>query len=196
MLELNGALLRGMQDPLSLMAQDGQMTCLTAFIEDAEGRHIPYPAGMTTARRWLHAIMGFEPVESGFISIDGEPLTSTTVLALRRMMAFVPDRLDDVGQITRYEAPTVQEIFALKNNRQLPISNGMLAEEVKRTGIAGPQAQLLAVAVLLQRRVLLVDSPVAGAVPYLLQQAADNHIVIVASTDENVIRAAHKVVCV
>ena len=193
MLELNSALLRGTKDPLSLMAQDGQLTCLSAWHDDADGRH-PAPAGMVIARRWLHAIMGFEPVDSGFISIDGEPLTATTVLALRRLMAFVPDKLDDVGQIMRYEAPTVQEIFALKTNRQLPISNGMLAEEVKRTGVTGPQAQLLAVAVLLQRRVLLIDSPVSEAIPYLLQQASEGRTVIVASADETVRRASHQVV--
>ena len=43
---------------LSLIAQDGQMTCITG----SEG------SGKTTL---LRTLMGFLPVEEGFVSVDG-----------------------------------------------------------------------------------------------------------------------------
>lgn len=177
MLELNDVLIRGEQSTLSMMAREGQLTCLV-------GGNV----------RWLHAILGFEPVISGFISIDGEPLTPRSAASMRRLMAFVPDSLDAVGQINVYEPPTVQDIFALKANRQQAISNGLLSEEMKRTGTTGIKAQLLAVAGLLNRRILLIDRPDVASLPYLRHQADTGHIVIICSSNNTIIRAADNVV--
>ena len=77
MLELNDVLIEGESHTLSLMAYERQITCVVG------------------SARWLYAMMGFEPVTAGFISIDGEPLTPKTAQALRRQMAFAPRRLDD-----------------------------------------------------------------------------------------------------
>ena len=177
MLELNDVLIRGEQSTLSMMAREGQLTCLVGG-----------------SVRWLHAILGFEPVVSGFISIDGEPLTPRSAVAMRRLMAFVPDSLDAVGQINVYDPPSVQDVFALKANRQQAISNGLLSEEMKRTGTTGIKAQLLAVAVLLNRRLLLIDRPDVASLPYLRRQADAGRIVIVCSSDDAVIAAADNVV--
>jgi len=176
MLELNDVLLRGEQWTLSMMARDRQMTCLVG------------------SSRWLYAMLGFEPVVSGFISVDGEPLTPRTVGALRRLMAFAPQCLDAVGTVTIYEPPTVQDVFSLKANRHLPISNGLLSEEMKRTGAVGDQARLLAVAVLLRRSILLVDHPCASSIAYLRAQAREGSTVIVVSSDPEIINAADHVV--
>ena len=72
MLELNDVLLKGEKSTLSLMAAEGQLTCIVGPV------------------RWLHAMMGFEPVLAGYISIDGEPLTPQLAATMRRSMAFVP----------------------------------------------------------------------------------------------------------
>lgn len=182
MLELNEVLLSGEERTVSGMAAEGQVTCLIGG--SAQRR-----------RRWLYAVLGFEPLVRGFISLDGEPLTKATKRELRSMMAFVPARLEAQGEVVVYEPPTVQEVFSLKANRHVPISNGILSEEVKRTGIGGDYAQWLAVAVLLDKPILLVESPPAGALNYLEHQAAAaGRMVIVATDDEMIVGRADAVI--
>ena len=180
MLELNDVLLKGEKSTLSMMAHEGQLTCLTHRGADLR----------STPLRWLYAMLGFEPVMAGFISIDGEPLTPRTVLSLRRLMAFVPSSLEDVGQITVYDAPTPDDVFALKANRhQSPqnIDAEALQREIQLTGATGLKARLLAVAVLLNRPILLIDRPVASSIPYLRRQATAGRTVIMASNDSAVV---------
>ena len=182
MLELNEVLLSGEERTLSLMARAGQMTCLV---------------GATRQRRsrWLMAMLGLEPVQMGFISVDGEPLTPTTVGLLRPLMGYVPDCLQTEGEVVSYEPPTVQDVFRLRANRQLPISNGILGEEMRRTGDSdADEARRLAVAVLLGRPILLVDHPSAAALSYLQLQARGGRTVIVATDESAVINAADLVV--
>ena len=174
MLELNDVLIRGEQSTLSLMAHEGQVTCL------AGGSH------------WLQAMLGFEPVLAGFISVDGEPLTFKTIRKLRRMMAFVPDRLDDVGEVIVYDAPAVADVFALKANRQTDASS--LQQEMAQTGATGQKASLLAVAALLNRAILLVDNPLPSSLPYLHRLAEKGCTVIVASSDRTVMSMADHLV--
>ena len=181
MLELNEVLLSGEEHTLSLMAKARQLTCLV---------------GATRQRRsrWLMAMLGLEPVQMGFISVDGEPLTPTTVGLLRPLMGYVPDRLQTEGEVVSYEPPTVQDVFRLRANRHLPISNGILAEEMRRTGADADEARRLAVAVLLGRPILLVDHPSAAVLPYLKDQARSGRTVIVATDESAIINAADLVV--
>ncbi|MBR3068124.1 MAG: hypothetical protein IKG77_10325 [Prevotella sp.] len=180
MLELNDVLLRGEHSTLSMMAHEGQVTCIT---------RVGAPLGATPVG-WLHAMMGFVPVVAGYISIDGEPLTVRSAAVMRRLMAFVPAALEQDGEVEVYEPPSVQDVFALKANRQFSISNGLLSEEMKRTGTTGMKAQLLAVGVLLQRYILLVDRPAASSMPYLKRQAEMGRIVVVTSNDSLVVSQA------
>ena len=174
MLELNDVLIEGEAHTLSLMAHERQITCLVG------------------GSRWLYAMLGFEPITAGFISIDGEPLTPKTASALRRQMAFAPHHLDDVGELVRYEAPTADDVFALRANRQC--DNDALEEETAQTGGTGQQARLLAIAVLRQRPILLVEEPDAAMLSYLRKQALSGRIVIITSTDDTVINAADNVI--
>ena len=188
MLELNDVLLQGEKSTLSMMAHESQLTCLTC-----SGGADPAAADRRLLR-WLYAMLGLEPVVSGFISIDGEPLTAATVPALRALIAFAPCRLEPVGQVCVYEPPTEQDVFALRVNRDVPISNGLLAEEARRTGIGGQQARLLAVAALLQRPILLADGAVAGSAAYLRALAAAGRTVVVTSRDAGLVAVADQVV--
>ena len=175
MLELNDVLIRGEAHTRSMMARERQLTCLVG------------------STRWLYAMLGFEPVVAGFISIDGEPLTPKTATALRRHMAFAPRSLNDVGDIVRYEAPTAHDVFSLHANRHL--SDSTLEEEIERTGGTDThQARLLAIAVLLQRPILIVEEPEAAMLPYLRRQAMAGRIVVMSSSDDAVINAADNVV--
>ena len=176
MLELNEVLLAGEERTVTGMAREGQLTCLTGGTPERR-------------RRWMEAMMGFEPLARGYISLDGEPLTAATTRELRSMMAFVPARLVPDGEVVVYDPPTVQDVFSLRANRHVAISNGILSEEMKRTGIDGDYAQWLAVAVLLARSILLVESPPPGAIDYLEWQAASAGRTVIVATDNEAITA-------
>jgi ABC-type sugar transport system ATPase subunit len=182
MLEMNEVLLKGGKHACSMMAEEGQVTCLTTPGADLS----------STPLRWLYAVLGFEPVTSGFISLDGEPLTVRSAAAMRRFMSFVPFVLDDVGEITIYHAPTAHDVYALKANRRKRVRS--LQDEMKLTGAAGQQARLMATAVLLERPVLLVDRPQPSAMPYLHRLAEAGRTVIVASNDTTVKSSADNIV--
>ena len=65
---------------LSFMARDHQLTCITG----------PEGSGKTTL---LRTLMGFLPVGSGFVSVDGELLTVKSSQAFRRMMVYLPQQM-------------------------------------------------------------------------------------------------------
>ena len=182
MLELNDVLLKGEPQTVSMMAFDGQLTCIS---------------GGTGSQRtdWLYGILGFVPVRGGYISIDGEPLTPANAGAFRQLMAYVPKRLHTEGQIRRFEPPTVQDILDLKENRHLTITTGQLNREMKMIGcVDNEQTQWLALAVLRDRPILLVDSPLPQYLDYLRMQAQQGRVVIVTSDDETYRRESDVVI--
>lgn len=182
MLELNDVLLEGEPQTVSLMAFDGQLTCITGGTDDQR-------------TDWLYGILGFVPVRSGYISIDGEPLMPANAATFRQLMAYVPKSLRAEGQVRRFEPPTVQDILDLKENRHLTVTTGQLNREIKMMGSADDeQAQWLALAVLRDRPILLVDSPLPDYLDYLKMQAAQGRVVLVTSDDEAYWRQADAVV--
>lgn len=185
MLELNEVLLEGEPQTLSLMAMEGCVTCLTGGT----------PMRLT---RWLHVLMGLDEVKAGFVCIDGEPFMERSVQALRRYMAYAPARLEPVGQVHVWNPPTVQDVFSLRENRNLSISNGILGEEMRHIAAdtSDPRVRLLAVAALLNRPILLVDNPPASAARYLCEKAGKGMTVVVASCDDAILQVAKEVVTI
>lgn len=182
-LELNEVLLKDERQTLSMIAKSGELTCLSGGTPDQR-------------RRWLYALMGFEIIQHGYISLDGEPLTEHSALAFRSMMAYAPARLSVMGEVTTYEPPTIQDVFNLQANREQPISNGILGEEVRKIGAdaSDQRSQLLAVAVLLDKPILLVDNPQEESAYYLVQQAQKGRLVIVTSTCPSIVDNANLVI--
>ncbi len=80
MLELHNVTIGSQIKNLSLTVRDGQLVCLTG----------DQGVGKTTL---LRAIMGFIPVDSGHISIDGELMTPQSAPYFRQHMSYVPQRL-------------------------------------------------------------------------------------------------------
>ncbi len=80
MLELHNVKIGELIKACSLTVDDGQLVCLTGLPK----------TGKTTL---LRAILGFIPVDDGFISIDGELLTPQSAPYFRKQMAYVPQRL-------------------------------------------------------------------------------------------------------
>lgn len=181
--ELNQVLIEGEKETFSLIAHDGQLTCIT---------------GGNARRRksWLLAMMGFLPVRQGYISIDGEPLTEQAAPVFRQLIAYAPERLEATGLQGKYEAPSVQEVFHLRSNRNQSISNGILGQEMRRIAAdtSHPSVRLLAVAGLLGKPILLADSPLACAAGYLRQTAAAGKVVVVTSTEPQILEASNSIV--
>jgi hypothetical protein len=71
-----------------------------------------------------------------------------------------------------------------------------LGEEMRRVaaGSSDPRVQLLAVAALLDRPILLVDDPLPEAVLYLKSKAVEGHIVIVSSCMSEIVGMADQIV--
>lgn len=182
-LELNDVLLEGEQLTMSLIVHEGEIVC----ISDTDEHRLT---------RWLHAILGFEMVKSGFISIDGEPLTAGFARLFRSKMAFVPDKLVAEGSIVVYEPPSVQDVFSLKANRNIPISNGILSEEIRKVSLdsSDDRVQLLAVAALLDKPLLIVDNPPVEAADYLRKQAQKGKTVLIASKMKEIHAISNSVV--
>lgn len=182
LLELNDVLLEDEPRTLSMMAHEGEMVCLTGGTKEQRAR-------------WLHGIMGFVPVVSGYVCIDGEPLSPQTVDEFRQLMAYAPSRLHSEGQIRIFAPPSVQDVFMMKANQHLPISNGLLKREMKLISDRMDEAsQWLAVAVLRDKPILLVDDPMVESAAYLRSQAEHGRIVIVASQQQAFCNEAHQVI--
>lgn len=182
-LEINQAVIEGEEHTFSMLAPSGQLTCLTGG--SAERR-----------RRWLLAMLGLVPLRQGYVCIDGEPLSEQTLGAFRSLMAYAPAELLAEGEVQRYEPPSVQDVFNLRANRELAISNGILAEEMRQvgSGMDGGEVRLLAVASLLRREVLLASGPPANAAGYLLRIAAAGKVVVAESDDPAFVEQCDQVV--
>lgn len=75
---------RVLAEHLSLIAKDGELTCVTG----------PEGSGKTVL---LRTLMGFLPVSEGFVSVDGELLTVHSAGAFRKMMAYLPQQMQALG---------------------------------------------------------------------------------------------------
>lgn len=79
-LELHQVTIAPLIQSLSMTVNEGELLCLTGASA----------SGKTTL---LRAVMGFVPVDSGYISIDGELLTPRSAPYFRRHTAYVPQHL-------------------------------------------------------------------------------------------------------
>jgi ABC-type multidrug transport system ATPase subunit len=90
---------------LSFIARDGEVTCVTG----------PEGSGKTTLIRTL---MGFLPVNEGFVSVDGELLTIHSSHAFRQMMVYLPQQIQLLAHQLRMPEPEEPEAeeFAVWND--------------------------------------------------------------------------------
>ncbi|MBN1517164.1 ATP-binding cassette domain-containing protein [Candidatus Sumerlaeota bacterium] len=176
------------------------------------GEHValngPSGCGKTTL---LRCVLGFATPDAGAIRVDGEALDARTVWELRQRIAYVP-------QSPEFGDGTVEEVlhrpFAYKANAALAANVSRAPELLKRlrlpddamskqTGdLSGGEKQRLAlvVALLLERKMLLLDEPTAAldgeakaAALELLREQSDMAILSV-SHDEALRKTAARVV--
>ena len=154
---------RLLQQGLSFVAERGKVTAVSG----------PSGCGKTTM---LRAILGFHPVDKGFISIDGELVTALSAQAFRQFVAFVPQELSFPQDRVK---DLVELPFRLKANSPLPFSREMVMDQWHRLGldsslydkrlsdISGGERQRIMIANLglLGKPLVLVDEPTAALDP-------------------------------
>ena len=174
---------------LSFIVRDGQLTCITG------AEH----SGKTTL---LRTLMGFLPVDEGFVSIDGELLTVLSASAFRSMMVYLPQEMQLLTHQYRVpKAPVCEADEYGVWNTLLPtvVPEPMgeplspeeifaMAEQTIREGSGKP--------------ILIADEPAAHLTPeltqrmmdLLLQQAAQGKTVLIASRKPQLVAQAHQVI--
>ena len=139
---------------LSFMARDGQITCVTG----------PEGSGKTTL---LRTLMGFLPVSSGFVSVDGELLTVKSSQAFRRMMAYLPQQIQSLRhQLMPVEAPVCEAEEYGVWNALLPVA----IEAVEPAPLSPEEIFQLAEQTLQEtfgKQIIIADEPAALLTPEL-----------------------------
>lgn len=174
---------------LSFIVRDGQLACVTG------AEH----SGKTTL---LRTLMGFLPVEQGFVSIDGELLTVRSAHAFRSMMIYLPQQMQMLRhQLNAPEAPVCEaEEYGVWNGL-LPVAQ----PEQTSSPLSPEEIYLLAEQTIREagdRQILIADEPAACLTPeltermtaLLLQQAAMGKTVLIASRKPQLVAQAHQVI--
>ncbi len=109
LLELHNVTIGSLVKDLSFTLTDGQLLCMTG----------DRGVGKTTL---LRAIMGFIPVDSGHICIDGELMTPQSAPYFHQLMAYVPQKLSVPDGYTDIQTDYMWLVTkAVESGRQLLI---------------------------------------------------------------------------
>ena len=139
---------------LSFIARDGEVTCVTGL----EG------SGKTTLIRTL---MGFLPVNEGFVSVDGELLTIHSSHAFRQMMAYLPQQIQLLAHQLRMPEPEEPEAeeFAVWNDLMSAANTESMPEPLNAEEILMLAEQTLKEAA--DKPIVIADEPTACLTPEL-----------------------------
>ena len=139
---------------LSFIARDGEVTCVTGL----EG------SGKTTLIRTL---MGFLPVNEGFVSVDGELLTIHSSHAFRQMMAYLPQQIQLLAHQLRVPEPEEPEAeeFAVWNDLMSAANTESTPEPLNAEEILMLAEQTLKEAA--DKPIVIADEPTAFLTPDL-----------------------------
>lgn len=170
MLELKDASLaiggRQLFSKLSLMALDGQLTCITG----------PAAAGKTAV---LQVMLVFLLLDEGLVSIDGELLTPLSAPAFRRLMAYVPQKRKVTIAPPAYDTRGLETVWAPYNVRHYQL-----------TAID----EHLNVAPLASKPIVIADDPDLSLLATLRALADGGHTVIVATRLQEYINTSDKLI--
>lgn len=170
MLELKDASLavkgRQILNRLSMMALDGQMTCITG----------PEGSGKTLL---LRVLMGFVPLDEGLVSVDGELMTVLSATAFRRQMAYVPQMLEQTVSHDLF-VPMTDDLETVWSGE------GLTAWEPKTVGQP--------VVTILDKPIVLADNPPTTMLSQLRMLANEGRTVVVASREEAIINMSDKTI--
>ena len=139
---------------LSFIARDGEVTCVTG----------PEDSGKTILIRTL---MGFLPVNEGFVSVDGELLTIHSSHAFRQMMAYLPQQIQLLAHQLRVPEPEEPEAeeFAVWNDLMSAANTESMPEPLNAEEILMLAEQTLKEAA--DKPIVIADEPTACLTPEL-----------------------------
>ena len=139
---------------LSFIARDGEVTCVTG----------PEDSGKTTLIRTL---MGFLPVNEGFVSVDGELLTIHSSHAFRQMMVYLPQQIQLLAHQLRMPEPEEPEAeeFAVWNDLTPAANMESTPEPLNAEEIVMLAEQTLKEAA--DKPIVIADEPTAFLTPEL-----------------------------
>lgn len=180
---------RVLVERLSLIAKDGELTCVTG----------PEGSGKTTL---LRTLMGFLPVNEGFVSVDGELLTIHSAHAFRKMMVYLPQQMQLLAHQLREPEPLEPEA------EEYVVWNGVLPSVIKQVTpepLNAEEIMMLAEKTLSEangKSIVIADEPTSLLSPELTmrmiqllrQQAEMGKTVLVASRKPQVVDYADKVI--
>ena len=180
---------RVLVERLSLIAKDGELTCVTG----------PEGSGKTTL---LRTLMGFLPVNEGFVSVDGELLTIHSAHAFRKMMVYLPQQMQLLAHQLREPEPLEPEA------EEYVVWNGVLPLVIKQMTpepLNAEEIMMLAEKTLSEangKSIVIADEPTSLLSPELTmrmiqllrQQAEMGKTVLVASRKPQVVDYADKVI--
>lgn len=139
---------------LSFIARDGELTCIAG----------PESSGKTTLIRTL---MGFLPVNEGFVSVDGELLTIHSAHAFRQMMVYLPQQITLLAHQLRAPEPEEPEPeeFAVWNDLMSAANAELVPEPLDAEQIMMLAERTLADAA--DKPIVIADEPTAFLTPEL-----------------------------
>lgn len=170
--------------PFSLVVDDGDIVCIC-------GGH---GVGKSLV---LKSVLGLSPISSGFITCDGELITSGSSSYFRRMIAYIPQ---DFPRDKMQVSELLHTLFSLKANSQLVSDNKALLSIWEKLGIdksmldadistiAAPALQLILLSFLpmLHRKIILIDNIFQyERVQVYLSQLASGGYEIIYTCNEN-----------
>ena len=151
---------------LSLMAQDGQLTCITG----------PSGSGKTAL---LQVMLGFLILDDGLVSVDGELLTPLSAPTFRRLMAYLPQKQPVAITQPEVDVSGLEAVWSPHSSRryQLP-----------------PIDEHLDVPPMASKPIVIADDPEPSLFPMLKSLATTGHTVVVASQDTEFINLSDKLI--
>jgi len=173
---------------LSFAARDGRLTCITGEAG----------SGKTTL---LRTLMGFLPVEEGFVSVDGELLTIYSSHAFRSLMVYLPQEIQLLGH--ELMPPAMKRVVA----EEFGVWNSLLPSadpESQAEPLSAEQIFQLEKQTILQaegKQIIIADEPAAHLTEELTHQvlnllkaqAAQGKTVLIASRNPLLISHADEV---
>lgn len=170
MLELKDATLtlggRQLFEKLSLMALDGQMTCITG----------PEGSGKTAI---LQVMLGFLLPDEGLVSVDGELLTPLSAPTFRKMMAYLPQHQEAEISASNYDTSGLETIWSPYNSRHYQLT--AIDEHIDVDPIAS-------------KPIVIADDPPSSLLSMLKTLANSGHTVVVASCQQEYINLSDKLI--
>lgn len=184
---------------LSFMVMNGQLTCV--YAQETE-----------VLEALLHAFLGLQPLESGYVSVDGESITPLSAPFFRQMMAYVPSKFE-------FSDITVSALFHLLVDMEAPARHEQKTALLRQWELLGvdklcyeqqlcslpddvQQRIMLSFAGVLNRNIILLNQPTALQAPesvplvlsFMQSMKAAGHLVLWTTTEEQVAQTADVII--